>query len=123
MKHHFFFTLFILSSTLSFAQEITFETDTIDYGIIEKGSDGKRIFKFTNTGKNPLVISTVKGNCGCNTATHPKELILTGESSEIISHYDTSRKGYFVKYFSVTSNDKNAINKQLVIKGTVIDKE
>ena len=47
-----------------FAQEkvakIEFKTDTIDYGTVEKGSDGVRVFVFTNTGNAPLIISDVK---------------------------------------------------------------
>ncbi len=44
-----------------YAQEkvakIEFKTETLDYGEIEKGSDGVRIFEFTNTGTAPLIIS------------------------------------------------------------------
>ena len=39
------------------APEISFETETIDYGTIEKGANGVREFAFTNTGKQPLIIS------------------------------------------------------------------
>ena len=49
----------------SYAQEIKFEALEINYGNIEKGADGVRNFKFTNTGKAPLIISDAKGSCGC----------------------------------------------------------
>ena len=42
--------------------KIEFKTDTIDYGTIEKGSDGIRVFEFTNTGNAPLIISNVKSS-------------------------------------------------------------
>ena len=48
-----FFILFLLcfSYTNGFAQaEITFESEVVDYGTNEKGDDGVREFKFTNTG-------------------------------------------------------------------------
>ena len=45
--------------------KIEFESETIDYGTIEKGSDGVRVFKFKNTGDAPLIISAVKSTCGC----------------------------------------------------------
>ena len=55
---HLFTVLFI--GLLSFsvtAQEkvakIEFKTDVIDYGTIEKGADGVRVFEFTNTGNAP----------------------------------------------------------------------
>ena len=40
--------------------KIEFESETIDYGVIEKGSDGVRVFKFKNTGNAPLIVSAVK---------------------------------------------------------------
>jgi len=39
--------------------KIEFESETIDYGTIEKGSDGVRVFKFKNTGDAPLIVSDV----------------------------------------------------------------
>ena len=49
-----------------FAQEnvakIEFESTVIDYGTIEKGADGVRVFKFTNTGNAPLIVSKVKSS-------------------------------------------------------------
>lgn len=44
--------------------KIKFKTETVDYGEIAKGSDGVRIFEFTNTGDAPLVISKVSSSCG-----------------------------------------------------------
>ena len=45
--------------------KISFKEDTVDYGTIAKGSDGVRVFEFTNTGDAPLIISDVKSSCGC----------------------------------------------------------
>ncbi len=65
------FTLLILASfgLNSMAQEgqaqITFKTETIDYGAVDKASNGVRVFEFTNTGNSPLVITDVKSSCGC----------------------------------------------------------
>ena len=42
------------------APEITFKELTHDYGTIEKGGNGNTEFKFTNTGKEPLILSNVK---------------------------------------------------------------
>ena len=53
MKRIFFSVLFISLGYVSFAQEgatITFDTLVIDYGNINKGDDGVRQFRFTNTG-------------------------------------------------------------------------
>ena len=38
------------------ASEISFETEIHDFGTIEYGGNGVYDFKFTNTGKSPLII-------------------------------------------------------------------
>ncbi|MBA3985866.1 MAG: DUF1573 domain-containing protein, partial [Flavobacteriales bacterium] len=49
---------------ISFATQaqakMSFEEETVDYGDINKGSDGLRVFKFTNTGDAPLLIEDIK---------------------------------------------------------------
>lgn len=100
------------------APEITFETDLHDYGTIKQGADGGCEFKFTNTGKEPLIISNAVGSCGCTVPTWPKEPILKGQSSVVKVHYDTKRVGGFTKNVTITSNAKSA-TKVLTIKGTV----
>ena len=52
--------------------KIEFKSETIDYGEIAKGSDGVRVFEFTNTGTAPLVISDVKSSCGCTIPKKPE---------------------------------------------------
>jgi len=51
--------------------KIEFKETTIDYGTIEKGADGVRVFEFTNTGNAPLIISNVKSSCGCTVPKKP----------------------------------------------------
>lgn len=83
---------------------ITFETKTIDYGIVEKGSDGMREFKFTNTGKSPLKIIRVKSSCGCTVPTYPKNEIMPGESDIVHVKYNTKKPGRFSKSVSIYCN-------------------
>ena len=101
--------------------KIEFETEVIDYGTIEKGADGKRVFTFTNTGDAPLVISKVKSTCGCTVAKKPEKPILPGETGEIVVKYDTKRVNPFRKTITVTSNAKGQETVALMIKGKVID--
>ncbi len=97
-----------------------FEKETIDYGNIEKGSDGKRIFKFTNTGKSPLKIEKVKSSCGCTIPSYPKEDIMPGESNVIEVSYNTNRIGRFSKSVSIYTNA--AVPRTVIrIKGNVIN--
>ena len=113
-----------LMSLGSYAQEkvakIEFKTDVIDYGTIEKGADGVRVFEFTNTGDAPLVISNVKSTCGCTVPKKPKGPILPGESGVIEVKYDTKRVNPIRKTITVFSN-ADTPTVALKIKGTVID--
>nr|WP_299175541.1 DUF1573 domain-containing protein [uncultured Allomuricauda sp.] len=111
-----------LLSLGTYAQESTakieFKSETIDYGEIAKGSDGVRVFEFTNTGTAPLVISNVKSSCGCTIPKKPEDPILPGKTGEIQVKYDTNRVGPIRKAITVTSNAATA-TKVLKIKGTV----
>lgn len=100
------------------APVMTFESEVIDYGTIEYGSDGVRTFKFKNTGKEPLIISNAVGSCGCTTPSWPKEPIKPGETAEIKVKYDTNRVGNIDKNVTITSNASTP-TKVLKIKGTV----
>ena len=57
------------------APEISFVEEVHDFGTISFEGNGKVDFKFTNTGKSPLVISSAKGSCGCTVPSWPKEPI------------------------------------------------
>ena len=71
-----FFAILFISISFN-AQEFKFEEETIDYGKIEKASNGERTFVFTNTGDQPLIIEKIKSSCGC---TVPKKTIRTSNA-------------------------------------------
>lgn len=134
MKKLAFTFSILLLSVFAFAQdgtatiskaggpEISFETEVIDYGTIAQNSDGLRIFKFTNTGNEPLIISNAKGSCGCTVPTWSKQPINPGETGEIKVKYATNRLGPINKSVTVTTNSATP-NKVLRIKGNVIEKK
>ena len=99
--------------------KIKFEKEVIDYGTIEWNTDPDKKFKFTNVGKEPLIIWNAVGSCGCLSLRWPKEPILPGKTGEIIAHYDTKRVGQFEKNFTVTSNSNEMWSFVLKIKGVV----
>lgn len=84
--------------------KIKFKTETVDYGEIAKGSDGVRVFEFTNTGNAPLIISKVSSSCGCTIPKKPEAPILPGKTGEIQVKYDTNRVGPIRKAITVISN-------------------
>lgn len=115
----FLFTILMVSAQEK--AEIQFKEETIDYGKIRRGSDGVRVFEFTNTGDAPLVITNVRSSCGCTIPKKPEEPILPGQTGQIEVKYDTNRAaGPFRKAITVSSN-ANSPTKILKIKGELIE--
>lgn len=98
---------------------ISFDNETLDYGTIEQNADGERFFKITNTGTEPLIISSCKGSCGCTVPQCPKEPVLPGQSTTIKVKYDTNRLGMFTKSVTVSSNATEP-EKTVKITGNVV---
>lgn len=98
--------------------DIKFEKLVHDYGTIKQGANGDCEFVYTNTGKEPLIISNCQGSCGCTVPSCPKEPILPGKTGVIKVHYDTKRVGMISKSVTVTSNAKSGTI-TLQIKGNV----
>jgi len=114
-------TILSVSAFSQKGAKIEFKRTTVDYGKIEYGSDGVRVFEFTNTGDAPLVITKVKSTCGCTVPTKPDGAIAPGEKGVIRVKYDTKRPGFIRKTITVTSNATNAKNGlyYLKIKGSI----
>lgn len=103
------------------APEISFNKTVHDYGTIVQGSDGTCEFKFTNTGKEPLILSKPQSSCGCTIPTWPQEPILPGKSEVIKVTYNTQNIGPINKSVTIISNAKtNRV--VLTIKGSVVAK-
>lgn len=100
--------------------KIEFKASEIDYGEIAKGSNGVRVFEFTNTGTAPLVITKVNSSCGCTIPKKPENPILPGETGEIEVKYDTKRVGPIRKTITVESNSETP-TVALKIKGKILD--
>jgi len=103
------------------AAEITFVKTVHDYGTITQGSDGTCEFKFTNTGKEPLILSRPQSSCGCTVPTWPQEPILPGKNDVIKVTYNTNNIGPINKTVTITSNGKTS-RVVLQIKGSVVAK-
>ena len=103
------------------APEISFDKTVHDYGTIVQGADGTCEFKFTNVGKEPLILSKPVSSCGCTVPTWPQEPVLPGKSDVIKVTYSTHNVGPINKTVTVNSNAKTS-RIVLSIKGTVVAK-
>jgi hypothetical protein len=87
------------------AAALTFETPNYDFGNLPSGAKVEHYFKFTNTGKSPLIIKDAKGSCGCTVPQWPKEPIAPGASDSIKINYNAgSQKGKQHKTVTLTTN-------------------
>ncbi|CAM1365150.1 conserved hypothetical protein [Tenacibaculum litopenaei] len=109
--------IFLVTLTVS-AQEFKFEKEVIDYGKVAVGSEGKRVFEFTNVGDAPLIIKDVRSTCGCTVPKKPEKPIMPGQKGQIEVSYDTKRPGGFSKSITIISNAKSA-RKVVKIKGFI----
>jgi len=57
---------------------------------IEEGQRVEVVFKFTNTGSNPLVIKNVSASCGCTVPEKPEEPVLPGKDGYIKGIFNSS---------------------------------
>ena len=99
---------------------IEFEESTFDFGTIDAGEKVSHVYKFKNTGNEPLVIKDAKGSCGCTVPKWPKEPVAPGDSGEILVEYNSKgKKGKETKRVTLTANTSPA-QTFLTITGEVI---
>ncbi len=102
---------------------IQFESTSFDFGEIQEGELVKHVFKFTNIGDKPLIITNAQGSCGCTVPFYPKVPIMPGESSEVEIVFNSSgRVGAQMKQATISANTSPNIS-VLKIRGTVIPSE
>lgn len=100
------------------AGDFKFSDETWDFGNIPQNKPVTHDFTFTNTGKEPIVISNAQASCGCTVPKWPKEPILPGKTADIQVTYNAANAGGFNKSVTITSNAKTP-TKMIYIKGNV----
>lgn len=101
------------------ASTIVWKAETVDVGEIPQGTPKVIVYEFKNTGKTAVVITNVKGSCGCTATDYTKEPILPGKSAKVTATYNAANKGAFTKTVTVTTSAEET-PKILTLKGTVI---
>jgi hypothetical protein len=87
------------------APVMKFEKESHDFGKIKTGDKVNYDFKFTNTGKSPLIISEAHATCGCTIPEWPKAPVKPGESGIIKVTFNSAGKtGLQDKQITVTAN-------------------
>jgi len=102
---------------------LAFETTEYNFGTVQEGDIVNYTFKFTNTGKTPLLISKATATCGCTVPQWPKDPVGVGETGEISVKFNTkNRTNMQTKYVNINANTKPEITR-LKISGNVLPNE
>jgi len=83
---------------------MTFEKAEHDFGTIDQGTPQETVFKFTNTGDAPLIITDAKSSCGCTVPNPPKDPIAPGATGELLVKFNGSGQNQVTKTITVTAN-------------------
>ncbi|QEM11842.1 DUF1573 domain-containing protein [Mucilaginibacter rubeus] len=97
------------TATAANAPVAKFEKESHDFGKIKEGDKVSYDFKFTNTGKSPLIITNARATCGCTTPTWPKAPVKPGESAIIgVTFNSAGKSGLQDKQITITANTQPA---------------
>lgn len=102
---------------------IKFDKTSHNYGKFTEDKPQTCVFKFTNTGNEPLVIHQAFASCGCTVPSFTKEPIAPGKTGELKVVYNGKGKlpGRFKKTVSVRSNASNSLVR-VSIEGEMLEK-
>ncbi len=99
---------------------IAFEESEYDFGTVKAGEKVTHVFKFKNTGSEPLIISNAKGSCGCTVPNWPREPIPPGGEGEIVVEFNSKgKRGKQNRKVTITANTEPP-QTFLYVKGEVI---
>jgi len=99
--------------------EFKFNEEKHDFGKIPQGKPVTTQFVFTNSGDQPLILTSVQPTCGCTIADYTKTPVKKGEKGLITITYNAAGLGGFNKAIVVTSNAATP-QKNLIISGEVV---
>jgi hypothetical protein len=90
---------------------MTFAEQEVNLGKMTEGDTLRHQFKFTNTGKGPLTISSAVASCGCTVPSYPKEPVAPGQTGTIDVLFNSKNKtGMNTKTITVYANTKPDMN-------------
>jgi len=102
---------------------MNFDKSSYDFGKITRGDKVTYDFKFTNTGKSPLIITNAVASCGCTTPNWPKTPVIPGQSGQITVVFNSTGKvGLQDKMVTITANT-NPAQTVVHLVGEVLEKK
>ncbi len=93
---------------------MTFDESEWDFGRIAQGTNVEHLFKFTNTGDAPLIVSDAKGSCGCTVPTFTKDPIAPGERGEMLVKFNGTGQNQRNISINITANTQRGTERVTV---------
>jgi hypothetical protein len=106
----------------SLMARITYEESMFHFGTVKEGDVVTHDFKFTNTGKVPLVINNARSSCGCTIPEWPKDAIPPGGTGVISARFNTDKKEGFQSKLIMVSANTYPRETKVVVRGDVLKK-
>ncbi|MGY6744834.1 MAG: DUF1573 domain-containing protein [Cecembia sp.] len=99
--------------------KFSFQEMEYDFGTIDEGKVIEHIFKFTNEGEAPLVISNITASCGCTSPDWSKAPIKPGEEGFVkVVFNSTAKPGTQAPTVTIQANTSPNVTR-LRMKGNV----
>lgn len=104
---------------------ISWERTSYDFGDVPQGDKVEFVFKYKNTGNEPLLITNVQVTCGCTTPKGwARDPIAPGQSGELTVAFNSVGKfGKQNKVVTIVSNAVNADGSQITFTANVLEKK
>lgn len=99
--------------------QFSFSEMEYDFGTIDEGKVVEHIFKFTNDGQAPLVISNITASCGCTSPDWTKAPVKPGEEGFVkVVFNSTAKPGTQAPTVTIQANTNPNVTR-LRMKGNV----
>lgn len=83
---------------------VSFEETEHDFGTIKDGTPVETVFRYTNTGTSPLVVSNIQSTCGCTVPSDWTKQVAPGETGEFKVKFNGKGNGAVNKSITMTTN-------------------
>lgn len=95
------------------------DTQVVDLGDVPFRQHRDATYTLTNTGNEPLLITSARASCGCTNLKYSQEPVLPGKSTEISVTFNGTGNGPFRRSITINTNASERPT-HLQITGTVI---
>jgi hypothetical protein len=90
--------------------QITFDQSTMDFGDIVLGDSIQYVFRFTNTGSQPLQIQNVVTTCSCTSREYTTDAVAPGGAGFVKVTFNSGNQEKTGRHNKVVTILSNAVN-------------